>query len=235
MLSEVKPKNEFESLRREMMIMAADADLIIDLHCSLEATMHLYTSPASWPAVEPLARYLGASGVLLAADSGGQSFDEVHTQSWNEVRALLGDTAPLSAPNVALTVEHRGQRDVTYEFAEQDAEGIIDYLTQRGVIEGEARALPPLNHPATPLAGSEQFVAPVSGVLVHRAAVGAYLKAGDPVFDIVDPITDEVTTLTTKNDGIFYMRRAIRFVIAGAPLGRVTGAVPFRTGVLIGA
>ncbi|OTP79933.1 succinylglutamate desuccinylase/aspartoacylase family protein [Caballeronia sordidicola] len=235
MLSEVKPKNEFESLRREMMIMAADADLIIDLHCSLEATMHLYTSPASWPAVEPLARYLGASGVLLAADSGGQSFDEVHTQLWNEVRALLGDTAPLSAPNVALTVEHRGQRDVTYEFAEQDAEGIIDYLTHRGVIEGEARALPPLNHPATPLAGSEQFIAPVSGVLVHRAAVGAYLKAGDPVFDIVDPITDEVTTLTTKNDGIFYMRRAIRFVIAGAPLGRVTGAVPFRTGVLIGA
>ena len=53
MLAEVKPKNEFESLRREMLIMAADADVILDLHCSLEATMHLYTSPASWPAVEP--------------------------------------------------------------------------------------------------------------------------------------------------------------------------------------
>src|SRR3984885_7580551 len=62
MLADVKPKNEFESLRREMLIMAADADVILDLHCSLEATMHLYTSPASWPAVEPLARYLGASG-----------------------------------------------------------------------------------------------------------------------------------------------------------------------------
>jgi predicted deacylase len=235
MLAQVRPKNEFESLRREMLVMAADADLILDLHCSLEATMHLYTSPASWPAVEPLARYLGASGVLLAADSGGQSFDEIHTQLWNEVRDLLGDSTPLSSPNVALTVEHRGQRDVTYEFAEQDAQAIIEYLMHRGVIEGVARELPALNHPATPLAGSEQFIAPVSGVLVHRAAVGAHLKAGDPVFDIVDPITDEVTTLTTKNDGIFYMRRAIRFVIAGAPLGRVTGAIPFRTGVLIGA
>jgi predicted deacylase len=235
MLAEVKPKNEFESLRREMLIMAADADVILDLHCSLEATMHLYTSPASWPAVEPLARYLGASGVLLAADSGGQSFDEVHTQLWNEVRALLGEGTPLAAPNVALTVEHRGQRDVSYEFAQQDAEAIVDYLVYRGVIEGEARELPPLNHPATPLAGSEQFIAPASGVVVYRAQVGAHLKAGDPVFDIVDPITDEVTTLTTKNDGVFYMRRAIRFVIAGAPMGRVTGAVPFRTGVLIGA
>jgi predicted deacylase len=235
MLAEVKPKNEFESLRREMLIMAADADLIIDLHCSLEATMHLYTSPASWPAVEPLARYLGASGVLLAADSGGQSFDEIHTQLWHEVRALVGDAAPLSAPNVALTVEHRGQRDVSYEFAQQDADAIVDYLVHRGVIEGEARALPPLLHPATPLAGSEQFIAPASGVVVYRAQIGAHLKAGDPVFDIVDPITDEVTTLTTKNEGVFYMRRAIRFVIAGAPMGRVTGAIPFRTGVLIGA
>jgi len=80
-----------------------------------------------------------------------------------------------------------------------------------------------------------RIVAPVSGILVHRAEVGAHLKAGDPVFDIVDPITDAVTTLTTRNDGIFYMRRAIRFVIAGAPLGRVSGAIPFRTGVLIGA
>jgi predicted deacylase len=235
MLADVKPKNEFESLRREMLIMAADADVILDLHCSLEATMHLYTSPASWPAVEPLARYLGASGVLLCGDSGGQSFDEVHTQLWNDVRALLGEGTPLAAPNVALTVEHRGQRDVSYEFAEQDADAIVDYLTYRGVIEGEARELPPLNHPPTPLAGSEQFIAPASGVVVYRAQVGAHLKAGDPVFDIVDPITDEVTTLTTKNDGVFYMRRAIRFVIAGAPMGRVTGAVPFRTGVLIGA
>lgn len=235
LLENVKPKNEFESLRREMLIMAADADVIIDLHCSLEATMHLYTSPASWPSVEPLARYLGAKGVLLAADSGGQSFDEIHTQLWNEVRDLLGTSAPLAAPNVALTVEHRGQRDVSYEFARHDASGIIDYLVYRGVISGEPRELPPLLHPATPLAGSEQFIAPVSGILVHRAEVGAMLKAGDPVFDIVDPITDEVTTLSTKNDGIFYMRRAIRFVIAGAPLGRVSGAVPFRTGVLIGA
>jgi hypothetical protein len=34
---------------------------------------------------------------------------------------------------------------------------------------------------------------------------------------------------------VFYMRRAIRFVTAGAPLGRVTGQRAFRTGVLLGA
>lgn len=235
LIARVTPKNEFESLRREMLILSADADVIMDLHCSLEATMHLYTSPLSWPSVEPLARYLGAKGVLLAADSGGHSFDEIYAPLWDDLRASLGAGVPLAAPNVALTVEHRGQRDVTYEYAAQDADAIVDYLVHRGVIDGTPRALPSLEHPATPLAGSEQFIAPVSGILVHRVAVGAPVKAGDPVFDIVDPITDEVTTLTSRHDGILYMRRAIRFVIAGAPLGRVTGAVPFRTGVLIGA
>ncbi|VXC72670.1 Succinylglutamate desuccinylase/aspartoacylase [Burkholderia sp. 8Y] len=235
MLGEMTARNEFESLRLALLRLASEADIVLDLHCSLEATMHLYTSPASWPAIEPLARYLGANGVLLATDSGGQSFDEIHALLWNEVRALLGERVPLGAPNIAATLEHRGQRDVDYEHASNDADAIVDFLIARGVIEGEARELPPLAQAATPLAGSEQLTAPVSGVVVYRAQVGAMLKTGDAVFDIIDPLTDVVTTVTTKNDGVFYMRRAIRFVHAGAPIGRITGAQAFRTGVLIGA
>jgi predicted deacylase len=235
MLREMTAKNEFESLRLELLTLASQADIVLDLHCSLEATMHLYTSPASWPAIEPLARFLGANGVLLATDSGGQSFDEVHALLWNEVRARLGDKTPLGAPNIAVTIEHRGQRDVDYDTASQDAAGIVEYLIVRGVIDGEMKDAPPLAQPATPLAGSQQLTAPVSGIVVYRAKVGAMLKAGDPVFDIVDPITDAVTTVTTTNDGVLYMRRAIRFVYAGAPMGRVTGVTPIRSGVLIGA
>ncbi|KND59907.1 Succinylglutamate desuccinylase/aspartoacylase [Candidatus Burkholderia verschuerenii] len=235
MLDETTAKNEFESLRLTLLRLASAADIVLDLHCSLEATMHLYTSPASWPALELLARYIGANGVLLATDSGGQSFDEVHALLWNQLRALMGEGLPLAAPNIAATLEHRGQRDVDYDSAQHDADAIVDFLIARGVIEGDARDLPPLAQAATPLAGSEQLTAPVSGIVVYRAKIGAALKAGDAVFDIVDPLTDEVVTVTTKNDGVFYMRRAIRFVIAGAPMGRVTDEKAFRTGVLIGA
>jgi uncharacterized protein len=235
MLDEMRAKNEFESLRLRLLTLASAADVVLDLHCSLEATMHLYTSPASWPDIEPLARYLDANSVLLATDSGGQSFDEIHNLLWNEVRALLGESVPIDAPNIAATLEHRGQRNVGYETAECDADAIVEFLIARGVIEGHARELPPLAQQATPLAGSEQLIAPVSGIVVYRAEVGARLSAGDAVFDIVDPLTDRVTTITTRNDGVFYMRRAIRFVTAGAPMGRVTGAKAFRTGPLIGA
>jgi uncharacterized protein len=125
MLRETRASTEFESLRLVLLTLASDADIVLDLHCSLEATLHLYTSPASWPALEPLARYLGANGVLLAADSGGQSFDEVHALLWNDVRVQLGDAWPLAAPNIAATLEHRGQRDVDYATATQDADALV--------------------------------------------------------------------------------------------------------------
>ena len=70
---------------------------------------------------------------------------------------------------------------------------------------------------------------------MHRANIGDTIRVGDPLFDIIDPLTDETITISSRTEGIFYMRRAIRFVTAGAPLGRVTGTQPVRTGVLLGA
>ena len=70
---------------------------------------------------------------------------------------------------------------------------------------------------------------------MQRAAPGDRVRAGDARFDIVDPLTDETTTVRSNTEGVLYMRRAIRFVTAGAPLGRVTGVRPIRSGVLLGA
>jgi predicted deacylase len=136
---------------------------------------------------------------------------------------------------VAVTVEHRGQRDVSYELAQHDATAIIDYLTHLGAIEGAPRPLPALRNPATPLAGSEQFYAPCAGVLVHRAAVGSRIEAGQALFDIVDPHSGQVTTVNSHNTGVLYMRRDVRFVKPGDPLGRVSGATPIRSGKLLSA
>ncbi|WP_323120240.1 succinylglutamate desuccinylase/aspartoacylase family protein [Burkholderia alba] len=234
-LDDTVPRTEFDSLQLALLKRSFDADVVIDLHCSLEAVMHVYTSETAWPAIEPLARYLGAQASLLANDSGGHAFDDAHHLLWSALRRRLPAGKPVPDGALAVTVECRGQRDVTYACAQRDADALIDYLVWRGAIRGEPAPLPPLRAPATPLAGSEQFYAPVSGVLVHRAEVGATIRAGDPLFDIVDPLTDCITTVSSRTDGVFYMRRAIRFVTAGAPLGRVTGVVPVRSGMLLGA
>jgi uncharacterized protein len=230
-----KPLTEFESLQLALLKLSFDADVVIDLHCSLEAVMHVYTSEAAWPAIEPLARYLGSEASLLATNSGGQSFDETHSLLWWHLQQEMPAGKPVPDGTIAVTIECRGQRDVSYDVAQQDADALVDYLTHRKAISGAPKPLPALPAPATPLAGSEQFYAPVSGILVHRANIGATIRAGDPLFDIVDPLTDETTTVSSQTDGVFYMRRAIRFVTAGAPLGRVTGTRPVRTGVLLGA
>lgn len=234
-LEQQKPLTEFESLQLALLKLSFDADVVIDLHCSLEAVMHLYTSESAWSDFEPLARYLGSRASLLATNSGGESFDETHSLLWWQLQQSLPADKPVDNGAIAVTVECRGQRDVSYEVAQQDADAIVDYLKWRKAIRGEPQPMPELLAPATPLAGSEQFYAPVSGILVHRAEIGDLIRVGDALFDIVDPLTDETVTITSKTEGVFYMRRAIRFVTAGAPLGRVTGTKPVRKGVLLGA
>ncbi|WP_341963949.1 succinylglutamate desuccinylase/aspartoacylase family protein [Pseudomonas sp. RC10] len=234
-LSEWQPADEYASIQRTLMLLAHDADIVLDLHCSREAAMHLYTGEDVWEEVEPLSRYLGAEVSLLANDSQGYSFDEALCLLWSHLRSHFGARFPIPNGSVAVTIEHRGQRDVSYEIAEQDATAILDYLVHRGAIAGVANPLPPLRNPATPLAGSEQFYAPSAGILVHRVPAGRRVQAGDELFDIVDPLTGDVLTLTSKTSGVLYMRREIRFVRPGDPLGRVSGAVPIRTGKLLGA
>lgn len=234
-LAQQKPRTEFESLQHALLDLSLDSDVVIDLHCSLEATLHLYTSDAAWPQFEPLARYLGAEASLIATDSGGGAFDEAHSLPWWTLQQQAGEATPLPPGTIAATIECRGQRDVCYETAARDAEAIVEFLRARGALRGVAQPLPALVREPTPLSGSEQFYAPASGILVHRAAPGDRIRPGDPLFDIVDPLTDEALTVHSHTEGILYMRRAIRFVTAGAPLGRVTGTRPIRTGVLLGA
>ncbi|WP_454726726.1 MULTISPECIES: succinylglutamate desuccinylase/aspartoacylase family protein [Cupriavidus] len=227
------PVNAFQSLQQALMLLAHDAEVVLDLHCSREAAMHVYTGDAIWPEVEPLARYLGATASLLALDSGAHSFDEAHSYTWWQLQQEFGARFPIPHGSIAVTVEHRGQRDVTDALAQQDAQALLDYLTHIGAIAGEAPPLPPLPQPATPLAGSEQLVAGAAGLLVYRAQVGERVAAGQPLFDIVDPVEGTRSTTVSHTDGVFYMGREVRYVKPGDQIGRVSGARAFRTGKLL--
>ncbi|CAB3791156.1 hypothetical protein LMG28688_03250 [Paraburkholderia caffeinitolerans] len=227
------PKTEIESQRLALQRLSYDADIVLDLHCDWEAAMHIYTNPELWPEVEPLARYLDAKASLLALDSVGNPFDEIHSFCWSELRERFGQRFPIPHSSISVTVELRSQRDVSHEFAEHDAQAIVEYLTGYGVIDGAAAPLPPLAHPATPLAGTEPIVAPASGVIVFRAECGAWIEAGAPIADIVDPLTDTLTTLHAGVSGVMYARHSARFATAGMEVARIAGDKPIRTGSLL--
>jgi uncharacterized protein len=232
-LAEQTPTTELQSQRLALQRLSYDADVVLDLHCDFEAAMHLYTNPDLWHDVEPLARYLDAKASLLALNSIGNPFDEIHSFCWSELRARFGERHPIPNGSISVTIELRGQADVSYSFAEHDANAIVQYLTHRGVIDGAPSPLPPLEFGPTPLAGSESIIAPVSGVLVFRTPVGAPVESGHPIVDIVDPLTDRVVTLRNTVAGVLYARQRTRFATAGMEVACVAGTEPVRSGALL--
>lgn len=240
-LNDWQPATELDSLRRELLRLSHDADVVIDLHCDWEAVLHLYCEEACWAPLEPLARLTGARAVLLARDSGGGPFDECLSGLWWQLAERLraaGLSNPLPQGCASTTLELRGETDVSHELAQADTKALMAYLCHLGVVGGDRPALPaPLCQP-TPLSGSETLHTPVPGVVVYRARPGDELAAGDPVADVIDPTAPgqaRVHTVCASVSGVLYATVAQRYAVAGGELGKIAGAVPFRTGPLLGA
>jgi uncharacterized protein len=237
--AEQSADGELESLRRTLLGIAIDADVVLDLHCDNEAVLHLYTSTPAWAEVEPLARLLGAEVCLLATRSGDEPFDEACSMLWPLVEDRLrevGERVSLPQACIAVTVELRGETDVDHALAQRDAAALLRYLALRGFVEGgEPGPLPELRGEALPLAGSMPVIAPRGGVLVPRQPLGARLRRGDPVADLVDPEAGTVTPVTSPCDGVLYARELRRLVHAGQRIAKVAGREPVRTGKLLSA
>jgi len=235
--AELPAATELDSLRRVLLGLAIDADVVLDLHCDNEAVLHLYTTPELWPDVEPLARLLGSRAVLVAEGSGDEPFDEACSLAWPRIAAeltkRLGRTVTLPPACAAVTVELRGEADVRHELAADDAAKIIQYLAVRGLVDGAPATLPPLQCEPTPLAGSIPVVVPRGGVLVWMAELGAVLRRGQPLVEIVDPMSGEVTSLGSPTDGVFYARESRRFAPAGTRIAKVAGREAVRSGKLL--
>ncbi|MPW20768.1 succinylglutamate desuccinylase [Paraburkholderia sp. CNPSo 3157] len=232
-LDEQTPTTELESQRLALQRLSYDADIVLDLHCDFEGAMHLFTNPDLWPDVEPLARYLDSNASLFALNSIGNPFDEIHSFCWSELRARYGERYPIPNGSISVTIELRGQADVTYAFAERDANAIVEYLTYRGVIDGTPAPLPPLEFDATPFSGTEPLLAPISGVLVFRTPIGIWVEPGQAIADVVDPLADRVVTITSSIAGVLYARRRARFTTAGQEVACIAGAKPIRSGSLL--
>lgn len=237
--AEQPAENELTSLRRTLLQLAVDADVVLDLHCDNEAVLHLYTSTPAWPDVEPLARLLGAEVSLLATHSGDEPFDEACSMLWPLVEERLradGESVSLPHACTAVTVELRGEADVDHALAQRDAAALLRYLALRGFVEGgEPGPLPDLRGAALPLAGSVPVTAPCGGVVVPRLAIGARVRKGETIADIVDPEAGTATPATSPCDGLLYARELRRWACAGQRIAKVAGREPVRSGKLLSA
>jgi len=232
------PSTELQSMRKTLVSLAYDADVVLDLHCDCEGVMHFYCEESCWPQLEPIARFIGSEAILLAKDSGGGPIDECLSGAWWRLADALkasGDNSPLPQGCCTTTIELRGELDVTHNYAQQDAKAIFAYLEHIGVLKtGHTPALPAAKCQPTPLAGSETLRAATPGVVVFAAEPGQHMKAGDLVAEVINPITMEASKVAASVDGVLYARIRDRYVTAGCELAKIAGAVAFRTGLLLG-
>ena len=228
------PTTELDSLRRLLMSLACDADVVLDLHCDFEAVMHLYVEQPMLDQIEPLARLLGARALLWARGSGPSiSFDEALSGPWWRLRDHFADRAPVPLACASTTVELRGQADVSDALASQDAKALLAFLRHVGVLSGAAAPLPePLCEP-TPLAGTESLHAPHSGVIAFVAQAGDTVRAGQLLAHVVDPVSGMETAVRSGIDGVVYARHNLRWATSGMELCRVAGRTPIRSGNLL--
>ncbi len=234
-----QPTTELQSLRKTLLSLAFDADVVLDLHCDCEAVMHMYVEEACWPALEPLADLLQCEAVLLAKNSGGGPFDECLSGTWWQLQRALqakGITVALPQACVTTTIEFRGEADVNHALAARDATALWGFLQRVGAVHGASPVtIPAPRCRATPLAGSETLTTPVPGLLVFIAEVGHHVHPGDLIAEIIDPVNDTSYPIRASVAGILYARVRDRYLTAGGEIGKIAGATPFRTGDLLGA
>jgi predicted deacylase len=236
-----QPANELQSLRRTLLTLAHDADLVLDLHCDCEGVMHFYCEESCWATLEPLAHLLGSEAILLAKNSGGGPFDECLSGTWWKLAERLneaGHDAPLPQGCCSTTIELRGELDVSHAYAQADAQAIYAYLQRVQAIGtapgAPAPTVPPFKCLPTPLAGSQTLRAPAPGVVVFAAEVGQTMAVGDLVAEVIDPISNQTHRVLAEVAGTLYARIRDRYITSGGELAKIAGATPFRTGALLG-
>ncbi|MGB9991922.1 succinylglutamate desuccinylase/aspartoacylase family protein [Pseudoduganella rhizocola] len=227
--------DELSAQRLALMRLAADADVVLDLHCDCESLLHLYTGTPLWERVAPLAGLLGAHVALLETESGDDPFDEACSRIWWDIAALAGKEFPIPLACLAATIELRGYGDVSHATAARDAAAILDYLRLQGVVAGPLSQPVPVACEPTPLAGCMPVAAPSAGLVVYLRELGENVRAGEPLIDLIDPVSGSVQQLLAPVDGYCFARENRRYVSPGTRLAKVAGKHALRSGPLLWA
>ena len=227
---------QVDLLQSTLVGLAHDADVVLDLHCDEKAVMHTYTLPQLWPQLEPLARYLRSECQILSENSGSNAFDEFLSTIWLRLsREFPQANIPLAC--FSTTIELRGEGDLQHEWAQTDAQAIVQYLAHIGAIkldEQAIQAMPDLIREPNPLSGLSYVLAPLAGIAVYRVHPGDTVTQGQVVADIIDPIHQICTPVTTPTDGFVYAVHHANFAQQGTTLVSVSGAKDLGLGDALG-
>ena len=223
------PRSAAEELRLLLLRECHDAEFVFDLHCDADSLLHIYTSPELMPELQDLSDWMGAAAVMVAADSGGGSFDEVLPNLYRKV-ANTNPGKPVPLATATATLEYRGQADVFDEIGAEDARRLYGFLCGRGLISDDPGPLPGHGAAGTPFDATEIVRAESSGLVAYRVGLGEMVKKGQPVADLIALDGPDAfigrTPVLAGTDGLVLTRATEKYVQRGAPFMKIVGKVP---------
>jgi len=223
-LAAMNPVGETEFLKHLLLSLSHDSDIVLDLHCDLQAVLHVYMGTSLWPDGRDLSAQIRAETTLLASDSGGTPFDEANSKLWWELAEKFPNH-PIPSACFAVTVELRGTADTNRQQTEQDAQNLFYFLQRRGFIAGDAPELPELLVDATPLEGVDYITSTTTGILTFLKKVGEFVRKGEPIAELSHPMpgSGEKAMVSGKTDGVLFARCLDRFARPGKIVAKVAG------------
>ncbi|HEF4760870.1 TPA: succinylglutamate desuccinylase/aspartoacylase family protein [Pseudomonas putida] len=212
-----RPSTVVQQWQKQLVQLAAPADVVLDLHTDDEALPYLYVHRNFWPRGRDLAAAMKMDVAIIWDDGDDGSFEETIIAPW--LRAGSTDQ------RMAATLELRGQGDVDDRFARQDAEGLYAWLCGYGVID---EAVPATDWPveAVEMGHMETIIAPQPGVLIFEKDLGDVIEEGQRFARILrrpgDPASEVV--LHAEQTGRLVTRYRDRLISQGMAVAKFTGS-----------
>ena len=221
-VADISVQSELDSLRKTLLTLSCDADLVFDTHCDDESLLHCFIIPQVWPDAQDFCAELGLPAILTEEDSGGGSFDEIHSFAYVTLTRRFADH-PIPQVCTAATLELRGQGDVSDELGAQDAAALFRTLQRRGYIAGDPGPLPALECEPTDLRATDLVKAPSAGILAYKAGLGDPVSKGQVIAEIIDPESQTRRPVSTRADGFVLSRRQHKWVVPGFTIAKIVG------------
>ena len=206
-----RPASNLAQWQKSLVQLAADADLVLDLHTDDEALPYLYIHRSFWPEQGlALAAALQVDVVIVWDDGGDGSFEETIINH--------------AAPQLAATLELRGQADVSDALARQDADALWNWLCISGVIDAVA-TIGEWQGEVVDMGCMETILAPRTGVLVFERHLGDWVEEGERFARIIgrpgDPGSE--VFLHAAQRGRMVTGHRERLVAQGSVVAKFTG------------
>ena len=239
-ISNQKPITALERLRLEIIKIAVGCDVVLDLHCDVQALNHIYIVPQLMPEYQDLADWMGSYVTLTAENSGGGSFDEIWPRLWIDMQRRCPDK-PIPKPVLSATLEYRGLVDVEISLNRKDAENLMGFFSSRGFVNSITDNTCSPMPPALPFNATQIIKSEVTGLVCYEVQLGQDVTEGELIANIL--LLDGPEAYRVKvpiyagTSGIVFSMMLQKYIWRGQPIAKIAGkaALSERTGVLLEA